>query len=149
LEAIHRLLEDRLPEGVYVEGTLARLKVDGEVTVAAAGGTRLLLRRAGQERISQHRLSGSWLGLMPPQAEDQRRWTMEVNDELVLGTDGLFDHLAGSGELGVFASPKGSFTLFEGIHRLLQEALQKQPQKDDITMVLLGRRNEPSKEPPT
>ncbi len=46
LAAMHDLLRDCLPDGIYVECTLVRLAVDGEATIAPAGGTRVLLRRS-------------------------------------------------------------------------------------------------------
>jgi serine phosphatase RsbU (regulator of sigma subunit) len=145
MEGVHRLLEDCLPEGVYVEGTLARLKPDGEVTIAPAGGTRLLLRRRHDDHTTWHRLSGSWLGLAPPQSEDQRTWLLDTEDQLLLGTDGFFDQIAAvvpSGDpcLDLLANRGGSGTLFDAVQYLLQEGLRTHPQVDDITMVLLRRR---------
>ena len=46
LAAMHDMLGDCLPEGVYAECTLLRLAANGQVTVAPAGGSRLPLRRA-------------------------------------------------------------------------------------------------------
>ena len=42
LTAMHRMLEDSLPDGVYAECTLARFGPDGTMQVSPAGGTRLL-----------------------------------------------------------------------------------------------------------
>jgi serine phosphatase RsbU (regulator of sigma subunit) len=144
---MHGLLEECLPEGIYVEGTLARLRPNGEVTVAPAGGTRLLLRSGGASQVAWHKLKGSWLGLIPPGADDQRIWTLAAEDELVLGSDGLFDQIADYGGPGdpladLFAGSRDSLTLFDAVHQVLQEALQKQPQKDDITMLMLRRHDQ-------
>lgn len=145
LEGLHRQLEGCLPEGLYVEGTLVRMNPNGEVAIAPAGGTRLLLRRRGERSVAWHRLSGSWLGLAPPQAEDQRTWILDTEDEIVLGTDGLFDQIAtivpsGDPLVDLIANRGPSSTLFVLVHHLLQEGLRTHPQVDDITMVTLRRR---------
>jgi serine phosphatase RsbU (regulator of sigma subunit) len=143
LAAMHDLLEDCLPEGVYVECTLVRLDREGEAVVAPAGGTRLLLRR-GEGRPDLHKLRGTWLGLARPSVEDQKHLALADGDELLLGSDGLYDqliaHLGGEVEEHL-GSSAGQATLFEAVHRLLGQALQREPQKDDITMVLLRRRD--------
>ena len=142
LAAMHDLLEDCLPDGVYVECTLARLCPDGEIVVAPAGGSRLLLRRAGQETPVLLTMRGGWLGLIRPSAGDQQNWTLEDGDELLLATDGLFDQLHEFSpldvvqRLGRIAREAG---LFDCVHALLQQALEHMEQKDDITMVLLRR----------
>jgi hypothetical protein len=145
LAAMHHLLQECLPEGVYVECTLARLGPEGEVVVAPAGGSRLLVRR-GRGRPDLHKLRGSWLGLGAPTAADQRTWVLEDGDELLLGSDGVFDQLADRGEAAVvehLGRPGGEGTLIEGVHHLLREALESRPQMDDITAVLLLRRPQP------
>ena len=137
LRAMHELLESCLPEGVYAECTLVRLSPEGEATVAPAGGSRLLLRRRGSA-ADLLKLRGGWLGLFPPSAADQKSLTLAEGDELLLGSDGAFDQLdelAGAGRPG-----RASGSLLEDVRRLLHEALQKGPQKDDITLVLLRRR---------
>ena len=146
LRAMHDLLEACLPDGVYAECTLARLDPGGETVVVPAGGTRLLLRRRGAAP-DLVKLRGAWLGLFPPSAADQKAWTMAEGDELLLGSDGAFDHLdeaaptlpspeAGGGLGGGGAA---SVSLLEDVQRLLTEALRRGPQRDDITLVLLRR----------
>ena len=93
LAAMHDLLEDCLPDGIYVECTLVRLHPDGEIVVAPAGGSRLLLRRGRQETPLLLKMRGTWLGLIRPSPDDQQTWTLEAGDELLLATDGLFDQL--------------------------------------------------------
>lgn len=137
LRAMHELLESCLPEGVYAECTLVRLSPEGEATVAPAGGTRLLLRRQG-EPASLLKLRGGWLGLLPPSSADQRSWTLAEGDELLLGSDGAFDHLAELDGAGVPGRPTEA-SLLEDVRRLLRQALKRGPQKDDITLVSLRR----------
>ena len=137
LRAMHDLLESCLPEGVYAECTLVRLSPEGEATVAPAGGTRLLLRRQG-EPASLLKLRGGWLGLLPPSPADQRSWSLSEGDELLLGSDGAFDHLAELDGAGVPGRPTEA-SLLEDVRRLLRQALNRGPQRDDITLVSLRR----------
>jgi serine phosphatase RsbU (regulator of sigma subunit) len=142
LGAMHDLLKDCLPDGVYVECTLARLHPDGEVVVAPAGGSRLLLRRGRQETPLLVKMRGAWLGLIRPSPGDQQTWTLEDGDELLLATDGLFDQLHAHTPIDVVQRlgqlARGA-SLFECTHTLLRQALEQAEQKDDITMVLVRR----------
>jgi sigma-B regulation protein RsbU (phosphoserine phosphatase) len=143
LGAMHDLLQDCLPEGVYVECTLVRLAPEGEVVAAPAGGTRLLLRCRRQDRPMLVKLRGTWLGLARPSAGDQHTCTLDEGDELLLATDGVFDQLHEQYEGEVvehLAHGAGASSLFECVRHLLRQALQRAPQKDDITMVLVRRR---------
>jgi serine phosphatase RsbU (regulator of sigma subunit) len=143
LAAMHDLLRDCLPEGVYVECTLLRLSPEGEAMIAPAGGSRVLLRRAATGRRSLLKLRGAWLGLRRPEAGEQRTWRLDAGDELVLGTDGLFDQFAdhnGPEMTQVLSEVPETERLQYELQRRLQEALRRVPQKDDITMVLLRRR---------
>lgn len=140
LAAMHAMLEDSLPEGNYVECTLACLSPSGRLVVAPAGGTRFLLRQ-GSEAPQLVKLRGTWLGLHPPSAADQRTWQLADNHELVLGTDGLFDHLAERDEGAVLKKlgERAGASLFEALRELLRGALARGPQKDDITLIRLCR----------
>jgi serine phosphatase RsbU (regulator of sigma subunit) len=144
LAAMHDLLEDCLPEGIYVECTLVRLHPEGEVIAAPAGGSRLLLRRGDHDAPVLLKLRGAWLGLARPSAGDQHIWTLEDGDELLLATDGMFDqlhdHCAGDVVASLEQGTRAS-GLFERVRALLGQALEQTPQKDDITMVLLRRRD--------
>ena len=143
LATMHELLHDCLPDGVYAECVLVRLGPEGEATVAPAGGARLLLRRRGTPRPDLHKLRGTWLGLHAPSADDQRYWRLEDGDELLLGSDGLFDQLSDEGGdrvVELLGHLPHTATLFEPVRRLVEEALARGPQKDDITLVLLRRR---------
>jgi hypothetical protein len=144
LAAMHDLLRDCLPEDVYVECTLLRLTPDGEVTVAPAGGSRLLLRQRGANRIDLLKLRGLWLGFERPLAEDQHSYTLQAGDELLLGTDGVFDQLldyVGEGRdlVPVVAGAMRDRGLLDAVEEVLQRALKTEPQKDDITVVTIRR----------
>jgi serine phosphatase RsbU (regulator of sigma subunit) len=134
LDAMHGLLADCLPEGIYVECVLARLNGDGRMTVAPAGGSRLLLRRAPPGHITMHTLRGSWLGLVPPDPADQQAWALCNDDELILASDGLFDQLGERGRSsGAFtdllACAQCASTLFDAVDRAVGESLQEHSQK--------------------
>lgn len=142
LASMHDLLEDCLPDGVYVECTLVRLDPDGEIVVVPAGGSRLLLRRGRQETPLLVKMRGAWLGLLRPSPSDQQSWTLQDGDELLLATDGLFDQLHEHSPIEVvqrLGRLAGGASLLERVRALLQQALEHTEQKDDITMVLLRR----------
>jgi len=143
LADLHMLLEDCLPDGVYVEGTLVRLSPQGQATVVPAGGTRFLVRRSGASRPELVQLPGHWLGLSPPRPEDQHFLELGGGDEILLGTDGLFDQLAALSDaawLDLLDTRSPNLPLFERVHDLLRRSLQQVPQQDDITALLLRRR---------
>jgi serine phosphatase RsbU (regulator of sigma subunit) len=142
LHVMHRLLADCLPEGIFVECTLARLDPQGQVTIAPAGGSRLLLRCGQASCPDLFKLRGTWLGLKAPSLKDQRTWVLADGDELLLGSDGVFDHLEDQrGPFEELLNTRGaSPPLFVRVRDLLQQILERHPQKDDITMVLLRRR---------
>ena len=124
------------------EATLARLRPDGQFTVAPAGGTRMLWRSGGAG-FAKYTLQGTWLGLTPPDFEDQRTWFLSPRDELVLGSDGLFDQIGSLGWLDapwpIFTDGAKAASLFDEVHQVLQEALRLHPQIDDITMVMVRK----------
>jgi serine phosphatase RsbU (regulator of sigma subunit) len=137
LTAMHDLLSDCLPDGVFVECTLARLRRDGNVTVSPAG-SRLILRSADGATDLYH-LRGGWLGLCRPEPDEQRTFSLAAGDELLLATDGLFDQLAGGGMERV-RSPGRPADLFEAVEVALRDSLAGTPQADDIAAVVASRR---------
>jgi hypothetical protein len=145
LGMMHDLLHDCLPEDVYAECTLLRLDLDGRATVSPAGGSRLLLREANGAPLALLKLRGTWLGLDRPLMTDQHSCVLAPGDELLMGTDGIFDQLlehAGQGgdvaELVQGSLDHGS--LLEAVQKVLRRALSAGPQKDDITVVAIQRR---------
>ncbi len=145
LAAMHDLLHECLPEGVFVECTLLRFDLEGKVTVSPAGGSRLLWRRKEENRLNLVKLRGLWLGLDRPTVQDQHTCILEHGDELLIGTDGVFDqlleHHGGTSDL---AAVLGDFlarrTLHEAVSEAIQVTLRHGPQKDDITAVVVHRR---------
>jgi serine phosphatase RsbU (regulator of sigma subunit) len=144
LADMHDLLEDCLPEGVYVECTLACLHSDGRIVVVPAGGSRLLLRRGNGHKTILLKLRGGWLGLIRPSVNDQQTLSLQEGGELVLATDGLFDQLHEYRPVdGIDSLIRGEGDLFERVCDLLQQALKQTTQKDDITVVRVIRRAAP------
>jgi hypothetical protein len=142
LQSLHSLLEACLPEGVYVEACLGQFHPSGMVTLASAGGTRLLVRHGGC--ITLRTVRGAWLGLCRPNPADQARWSLDAGDETLLASDGLFDQFAASPRASAVVTdllargPMGK-TLWEQVQHVLTEALREHPQRDDITIVGLQR----------
>jgi len=143
LAVMHELLTDSLPDGIYLEATLVRLAPGGEVTVVAAGGTRLLHRSDdGPELV---KLRGAWLGLRAPTAGEQYTLRMGDGDELVLATDGVFDQLDGEGgHDAVRAEWREGGSVFDVVCVLLERSLARSAQMDDITLVTLERQGGPA-----
>jgi hypothetical protein len=139
LAFMHRQLSDSLPEGIFLECTLARLGPDGEAVVSPAGGTRLLVRR-GQRPPELVKLRGAWLGLAAPSTDDQYHLRLGPGDELILATDGAFDQLEDHGGIDSFARKASGASLFDAFRDRLEESLQHGPQKDDVTLVMVRRR---------
>jgi hypothetical protein len=146
LSALHETLEGCLPEGVYVEACLARLAPSGQVVLASAGGTRLLVRTGPQRELTLHAVRGRWLGLAPPDESDQRTWELAVGDELLLGSDGLFDQLALSERRADALEALNGSSLLEAVRGALREALRDQPQRDDISAVAVRLRTRAEQE---
>ena len=147
LGAMHDLLADCLPDGIFLEATLVRLGEDGSAVVVPAGGTRLLLHPA-RRRPDLVKLRGAWLGLRAPTRDEQHTLRLDPGDEVVLITDGVFDQLDDAGGLEavtrVVSSRRGA--LFAALGDALERSVANGGQKDDITMVLL-RRREPADRP--
>lgn len=141
LTQMHELLASCLPEGIFVECTLLRLEPTGKVTIAPAGATRLLMRQRGESTFDEVKLRGLWLGFDPPCREDQHVMTLDEDDELVIGSDGVFDQL-GTGEAlsAHLAESVREGSLFDGLQFVLERNLENEPQKDDITLVRIRRR---------
>jgi hypothetical protein len=140
LAAMHELIADCLPEGIFLECTLVRLDEAGRATVAPAGGSRLLV---GKKRRPADlvKLRGAWLGLRAPTADEQHSLELDPGDELILASDGAFDQLEDDDLEGLTtAVPPVEHGLFETLRRRLEACLERAPQRDDITVLLLRRR---------
>jgi hypothetical protein len=138
LGRMHELLADSLPEGIFLEATLVTLRPEGETVVLPAGATRFVLRCRGQSP-EVIKLRGAWLGLSPPNPDHALRLRLDEGDELLLVTDGVFDQLDDAGGLEALRREWRSGTTFDLVQRLLEQALARGPQKDDITVVWLER----------
>jgi hypothetical protein len=140
LAAMHELLADCLPEGIFLECTLVRLDETGRATVSPAGGSRLLV---GKQRRPPDlvKLRGAWLGLRAPSTDEQHTLELGLGDELILATDGVFDQLDDDDWATLNTAPGAvEQSLFERLRQRLETCLENAPQRDDITLVLLRRR---------
>jgi Stage II sporulation protein E (SpoIIE) len=146
LNALGAELESVLPDETFVEAVLGRFGLTGEALLAAAGSSLPVLRRSRIDRTEFHSLGGPLLGLEIG-SRDQRSWTLDPGDELLLATDGLFDQPCGDERrlkvrlpdcLGTHLSEGRD--LHEAMIEVLGEALCAASQHNDITMVTLRRR---------
>jgi hypothetical protein len=149
LRLMHEMLEDTLPEGVFVEATLARFGPDGAVTAVPAGGSQVLVRLHQARTLNVHTLTGSWLGLAPPELGDQHAWALGPGDELLLGSDGLFNQLTDHGRNAaafstMTCSQRCPDSLFQLVRAALEQALEHTPQADDITIFSARRCDRPA-----
>jgi hypothetical protein len=94
LNALGQELADCLPDGVFVEAALGRLSADGGISVAGAGNCCVVIRRSGRSQIDLHDFGGFYLG-MEPGDRDQREWSLDLGDELMLASDGLHEQPCG------------------------------------------------------
>ena len=132
-----------LPDGLFVDATLARFDADGEVVIAAAGECRSLWHQPHEQRVELQRFGSMYLGVdwtHDPPAE--RRWLLRPGDEWLLSTDGLFDQPQHSGRLGetlarMQSLPQPHRSLCAAVAELLDRALAARPQHDDITKVVV------------
>jgi hypothetical protein len=144
-------LEPILPEGVFVEAALSRFGANGEVAVAAAGLCRVILRRSGQAEFDLQEFGGFLLGLecADSSARDHREWTLTAEDEILFASDGLFEQPdVDNQELRKSLAPRANKhlstgkTLHDAIVDTLSEVLGACRQRDDITVVTVGIRQE-------
>jgi hypothetical protein len=150
IEMLARLdghLQACLPDGLFLEATVARFAAQpqGQVQVAAAGRSLVLGREAGQAAMWREDLGGPFLGLGLAGPRDQTAWPLAVGDEVLLASDGLLDQPAGSQRLGAVLKPPAlpchcACTLHEAVLGLLQQTWRDYPQRDDVTVLTVQRR---------
>ena len=79
-----------------------------------------------------------------PEPNQQQVWQLEIGDEVVMGSDGLFEQFATRRPLTdlvnhLISGSENACGLFDLLSGVLHEALRESGQQDDITMVLLRR----------
>jgi serine phosphatase RsbU (regulator of sigma subunit) len=143
LDELSHVLEPILPDGVFVEATAARFGPTGQAAFSGAGVCRVVLRRSGDGLFEIHHLGGLYLGF-EPSTRDQLDWVMRTGDEVMLGSDGLFEqqdsnHGQSRLEASLVRRSAGHLIAGRSLHATilsaLQEALGECPQCDDITVV--------------
>jgi serine phosphatase RsbU (regulator of sigma subunit) len=120
-------------------------RVSGEARVAAAGHPPALWIRAGEGRLLDR--TGPALGLTPAARYTQETFTLEPGDRLLLYTDGLLDGGPASPThpqlISALAEPDGDRAeLLRAFHEAATRDASHDP--DDITIILLERREGPS-----
>ena len=124
---------------------MGRFASSGEAVLAAAGGSRPILRRSQVNQPEFYSLGGCLLGLELGDRE-QRSWSLKEGDELLLATDGLFDQPASEQErLGTRLADRCGQQLISGgdlhgaVLAVLACVLEENAQHDDITVITLRR----------
>lgn len=165
-QANARLSRDVRAEGLFLTAGYVLLDPrTGELRVASAGHTPIVLRRANGESALLER-TGPALGLVADAAFSEHRLVLEPGDRLCLYTDGLIDALRSHdpGEildlLGPALTGDASRTsdrltdLFQDVDRRARSH-DHEGGRDDVTLLVLeaggGRSsfdNEPAEEPP-
>lgn len=150
LEGLHAELRPVMPAGVYVEISAALFEPGGTARAAYSGHCWQLLGRRSGRSLSIERLGGMFVGLDFDWSEDcfeARESCLEVGDELVLGSDGIFEQPASDGRMlsshldDLAANPfPDDVSLHELVWGLYESAAQDSPPKDDATLVSVRRR---------
>jgi serine phosphatase RsbU (regulator of sigma subunit) len=152
LDALSDVLERVLPDGVFVEATLARFTPVGQAAFSGAGFCRVTLRRSGDDRLDIRRIGGPYLGLGSA-GRDLLEWVIRVDDEVMLASDGLFEQADGDSlrcpleaslARRAAAHLAAGRTLHDAILAVLEGALQGCRQHDDITVLTIHYRQEVS-----
>jgi hypothetical protein len=143
IDELDREVEPVLPDGIFIEATVARFATSGLATLSGAGLCRVVLRRSGHDGIRIHRLGGLLLGL-GPNNRDEVEWKLQSGDEVTMGSDGLFeqpvgdrsrDRLEASLEQRVGQRLGTCRNLHQAIVDVMRETLRASAQWDDITIV--------------
>jgi hypothetical protein len=139
LRSIHHLLDGHLPEGIFIECTVARLTPEGELTVAPAG-SRVLIRNGTPRQSQLIRLASLPIanGFPAPAPANVRTWHLLPDDEAALLTDGLIDQVSRTG-FALDEWLRQERGLLATISDLLERSLAKSPPMDDITVVVCRR----------
>jgi serine phosphatase RsbU (regulator of sigma subunit) len=133
-----------LPEGVFIEATVADFCDRGQACVCAAGGGVLLLRLATGLPVKWQQLSGRLLGIEYPDPEPrvEHCWMLQPGAEVLIASDGLFDQEVGPQRLGdtiresLEQSP-GWHCVHGHVVQLLDRTLATNEQFDDVTVVTI------------
>ena len=93
-----QLSDDVLKQGLFLTATYALLDPKtGEMSVASAGHTPMLLMRADGEHVLLKR-TGPALGIVNVAEFTEHRMNLQKGDRLILYTDGLIDGLESAGD---------------------------------------------------
>ena len=146
---------DLLAQGLFLTAAYALLDPkSGELRVASAGHTPILLRRARGTNVLLER-TGPALGLAEEAEFTEHRLTLEPGDRLMLYTDGLIDglHSHHTGELVEYLVPALTGDASEAPERLreLYQDVDRRVSsnghgggRDDVTLLVLEAADGPS-----
>jgi hypothetical protein len=144
LAEMDRELEGVLPEGVFVEATMAQFIVQskGVARLCAAGYAAALLRSNSVRLLP---LGGMYLGLTSGIARTESELDFDSGDELLMATDGLWDQscadTTGEPRLReylpeVLKDLSQTDSMHDAVIECLKQAIQKSgKQQDDVCVV--------------
>lgn len=140
-------LVDCLPDGIFVETVIARVKICGDVELAAAGYIQFLT--GSIPRVEDITLGGAYLGAGMTDQFSERTQSLEPNHELVLATDGVFEQPDGKtllrDTLCGHVINSGQNSIHNAVLEVVGMALKQNPQRDDLTIISLRRLSEPDR----
>jgi hypothetical protein len=149
LSKMSRELEQVLPDEVFVEAALARFRSTGEASIAGAGFCRVMYRRAGQVRVSVKHIGGHLLGCYWGNDHDQENWSLLIDDELTIASDGLYEQpdeigqaLAGCIVEHVARRLAAGANMHEAVLSTLRDVVGDRPRHDDVTVLSVLRHGE-------
>jgi hypothetical protein len=134
-----------LHDMAFVEAAVARFTPDG--SVALAGGHRAILRRSasplGTWEVTRWDVGGGLLGVGVFAAGARNGRTSDTrlarSDELLLGTDGLYD-VFGEARVDVLVAQASTRPLQEVAGELVPAALAAPEKPDDLTVIIVRYR---------
>ncbi|MBA4375209.1 MAG: hypothetical protein C0401_03430 [Anaerolinea sp.] len=149
LERVNELLEMESRNGMFVTAFFAILDPKtGVLKYANAGHNLPILIRREDKSIERLQKGGIALGVLEGARYEDKTITLEVDDTLLLYTDGVTEAFSSSGEL--FSEPRlaealldstrsSASELLTSIEGLIQDFRNGEPPSDDLTMIAVQR----------
>lgn len=150
LEKLNALIHEDLQGARFITMALALISPDGTVQLASAGHGPTLLYTARSNSVEWFGGDGLPLGVMPDERyTEQRTFTLEPGDILVLQTDGFIEWARASDhqQFGLErmqaslrnASAANARAIIESIDNAVRDFSEGSPQADDMTAVVIKR----------
>ncbi len=151
LVEVNQLLFSESPESMFITAIYAILDPQkGELLYANAGHNLPFLYRAETSIVEQLPKGAMALGVLPQIPYEDHTLFIHPGDMLLLYTDGVCDTLSDSGEdfgearlreTTLVYGDSSADELLSGIDQILSDFRQDTPLTDDITLLVLRRKN--------